>query len=147
MSYLHLKNNSHLVFDSTYPTLDVCDFHQYDWTTCYGDVKEAVPYNAPEPLVSSIVLREMVDSGQPSDRMNRKSCTGYFICLNQALIGWISKRQPTIESAIFGAKFVALKNDMESFQGTYYKLIIVCVPNNGPSLVQGDNMSVNFELD
>ena len=29
MSYLHLKHNSILVFDPTYPTLGVCDFDQY----------------------------------------------------------------------------------------------------------------------
>ena len=39
MSYLHLKHNSRLLFDPTYPTLEVYDFEQYDWTTCYGDVK------------------------------------------------------------------------------------------------------------
>ena len=30
MSYFHLKYNSRLLFDSTYPTLDLCDFYQYD---------------------------------------------------------------------------------------------------------------------
>ena len=54
MSYLHLKHTSCLLFDPTYPTLDVCDFDQYDWNNRYGDVKEAVPSNAPEPLVGSV---------------------------------------------------------------------------------------------
>ena len=113
MSYLHLKHNSRLVFDTNYPTLDVCDFDQYDWTTRYGDVKEVVPYNAPEPLGSSVVLQAMVDNYHAGDKTNRQSRTGYFIWINQALIGWLSKRQPTIESDVFRAEFVAQKNVME----------------------------------
>ena len=101
MSYLHLKHTSRLVFYPTYPTLDVCDFDQYDWTTRYGGVKEAAPSNALEPLGSSVVLRSMVDSDHAGDTMTRKSRTGYFIWLNQALIGWLYKQQPTIESAGF----------------------------------------------
>ena len=96
VSYFHLKHNFRLVFDPTYPTLDVCDFDQYYWTTCYGDVKEDVPSNAPETLGSSVGLRAMVDSDHAVDKTTLQSCTGYFIWINQALIGWISKRQPTI---------------------------------------------------
>ena len=113
MSYLYLNHNSSLLFDPTYPTLDVCDFDQYDWTTRYGHVKEAVPYNDPEPLVISVVFREMADSDRASDKTTQRSRTGYFIWINQALIGWLSKQQPTIESAVFGAEFVALKNVTE----------------------------------
>ena len=68
MSYLHLKHNSLLVFDPKYPTLGVCDFDQYDWTTWYGDVRDAVPSNSPEPLGSSVVLREMFDSDHSGDK-------------------------------------------------------------------------------
>ena len=146
MSYLHLENNSRLVFDPTYPILDVCGFDQYGWTTCYVDVKEYVPSNAPEPLGISVVLRAIVDIDHVGDKTTRRSCTRYFICLNQALIWWIYKRQPTIEYAVFGAEFVALKNLVESLRGTCYKLCMLDVPINGPSLVQGDNMLVILNL-
>ena len=115
MSYLHLKHKSCLVFDPTYPTLDMCDFDQYDWTTRYCDVKKAVTSNAPEPLGRSVVLQAMVYIDNFGDRTTRRYCTGYFIWINQSLIGWISKRHPKIESAIFGAEFVTMKNVMESF--------------------------------
>ena len=55
----------------------------------------------------------MIDIDHASDKTTRKSRTRYFIWINQALIGWLSKRQPTIESDVFGAEFVALKNVME----------------------------------
>ena len=60
MSYFHLKHNSSLVFDPTYPTLDVCGIDKYYWTTLYGDFKEAVPSNAPETLGRYVFLRSNV---------------------------------------------------------------------------------------
>ena len=32
-----------------------------------------------------------------------------YFC-NMALIDWVSKRQPTIETSVFGAEFVAMKH-------------------------------------
>ena len=130
MSYQDLKHNSCLVFDTTYPTLDVCEFDHYYFTTRYVDVREYFPSNAPEPLGISVVLLSMVDSYHAGDKTTRRSRTGYFIWLNQALIGWLSKRQPTIESAVFGSDFFALKNIMESLQGTHYKFCMMGVPIN-----------------
>ena len=96
----------------------MCDFDQYDCTIHYGDFKEAVPSNAPEPIGSSVVLQSMVDSDHSGDKTTWRSRTGYFIWVNQALIGWLSKQQPTIKSDVFGAEFVALKNFVESLRGT-----------------------------
>ena len=50
------------------------------------------------------------------------------------------------KSAVFGADFLVLKNVMESFRGTCYKIRMIGVPINGPSLVQCDNMSVILNL-
>jgi len=55
---------------------------------------------------------------------------------------WFSKRQPTVESAVFGAEFVAMKNGMETCRGLRYKLRMMGVPLTGPSYMYGDNMSV-----
>jgi hypothetical protein len=45
---------------------------------------------------------------------------------------------------VFGAEFVAMKLGMESLRGLRYKLWMMGVPINGPSLVYGDNMSVIY---
>jgi hypothetical protein len=34
--------------------------------------------------------------------------------MNMALVDWLSKRQPTIETTVFGAEFVAMKLGIES---------------------------------
>jgi hypothetical protein len=58
------------------------------------------------------------------------------------LINRLSQKQPTIESSVFGAEFVAMKLGMEVQQGIRYKLRMMGVPIAGPTYVYGDNMSV-----
>jgi hypothetical protein len=59
-----------------------------------------------------------------------------------SLIAWLSQKQPTIESSVFGAEFVAMKNGVEALRGIRYKLRMMGVPLTGASYVYGDNMSV-----
>ena len=55
---------------------------------------------------------------------------------------WFSKHQPTVESSVFGAEFVATKNGIETTRGLCYKLRMMGVALSGPTYVYGDNMSV-----
>ena len=66
---------------------------------------------------------------------------GFFIYINMACIDWVSKRQSTIETSVFGAKFVAMKHGIEKLKGLWYKLQMMGVPLNGPSYVYGYNKS------
>jgi hypothetical protein len=59
-----------------------------------------------------------------------------------APIVWFSKRQPTVDSSVFVAEFVALKNGIETTRGLRYKLRMIGVTIDGPTYVYGDNMSV-----
>jgi hypothetical protein len=59
-----------------------------------------------------------------------------------AQIVWFSKRQSTVESSVFGAEFVAMKNDIETFRGLRYKLRMMGVTLSGAMFVYGENMSV-----
>ena len=54
----------------------------------------------------------------------------------------MSKREPTIESSVFGAEFVALKHGVEELRGLRYKLRMMDVLLNKLSLISGDNMSI-----
>jgi hypothetical protein len=65
-----------------------------------------------------------------------------MIFCNTAMIKWVSKKQAMIESSVFGAKFVAMKFGIEKLRGLRYKLRMMGVPIDGPSLVYGDNLSV-----
>ena len=71
---------------------------------------------------------------------------GFFIFVNSALVMWMSKKQPTVETSVFGAEFVALKHGVETLRGLRYKLRMMGVPISGPSHVFGDNMSVIYNM-
>ena len=58
-----------------------------------------------------------------------------------ACIIWYTKRQATVESAVFGAEFVAVKQAMEVSQGLQYILRMMGVPIGGPTHMYRDNMS------
>jgi len=141
-SYMKNKHNARLVLDPTYPEIDQDDFLRRDWDYFYGDVKEELPPDMPKPLGREVDLRLYVDSSHASDKSNRRSRTGFFVFLNSALIQWCSKKQPTIETSVFGAEFVAMKHGIETVRGIRYKLRMMGVKLSGPTYVYGDNMSV-----
>ena len=58
------------------------------------------------------------------------------------LVWWLSKKQPTIETYIFRANFVAIKTGMEKLRGLRYKLRMMGILSLGPWLIYGDNMLV-----
>jgi hypothetical protein len=113
-AYLSLHHNARVVFDPTYPDIDMRAFIKTDWKPMYGDVKEAIPPNAPVARGKAIDLRLFVDSDHAGEQLTRCSRTGFVICLNMAPIVWFSKRQPTVESRVFGAEFVVIKNGIET---------------------------------
>ena len=117
MGYLKQHHNTQLVFDPTYPTIDLSLFPQYDWSEFYGDVTEALPPSMPEPLGKDVDVRMMCDSDHAGEQRTRRSCTGFLIFCNMALIDWVSKCQPTIETSVFGAEFVAMKHGIEKLRG------------------------------
>ena len=122
VSYLKRKHNARMVYDPTYPDINMGDFKTCDWTEFYGSVKEPIPPNAPPLRGKPIDLRMYVDSDFAGDRVRQRSRSGFFLLLNSALIQWVSKRQPTIETSAFGAEFVAMKHGVDTLRRIRYKL-------------------------
>ena len=87
-------------------------------------------------------MRMYVDSNHASKKRTIRLCTGFFVFINSALIQWLSKKQATIETLVFGAEFVAMKIGMELLRGLWYKIQMMGVPIFDPLLIYGDNMSV-----
>jgi hypothetical protein len=98
--YIKNKHNSGMIFDPTYPNIDLSNFKECDWREFYGDVKEAIPPNAPPPRGKEVVMRLFVDSSHADDKLTRRSRTGYFIFLNMAPIAWLSKQQLKLASLV-----------------------------------------------
>ena len=57
VAHLKARPNARLVFDPTYQDIDLTLFKEHDWTRFYGNVKEAIPTNAPEPCGMDVDLR------------------------------------------------------------------------------------------
>ena len=60
--YLKGHHNARMVFDPTYPATYMSTFQEHDLCDFYGDAKEAIPPNAPEPRGKEVDLRIFVDS-------------------------------------------------------------------------------------
>jgi hypothetical protein len=95
----------------------------------------------PKPLGKDFEVCMMCDSDHAGDKRTRRSCTGFLIFCNMALINWVSKKQETIETSVFGAEFVAMKHRIEKLRGLCYKLCMMGIPLNGPSFIYADNKS------
>jgi hypothetical protein len=142
-AYLKKHENSTVVFDPDEPKLDQRMFNDdLDWTDFYGDVKEAIPPNMPEPLGRSVVTTCYVDADHAGNLATRRSQTGILIYVNKSPIMWYSKRQNTVETSSFGSEFVAMKTAVEMIEGLRYKLRMFGIPIDGPTSVLCDNNSV-----
>jgi Reverse transcriptase (RNA-dependent DNA polymerase) len=88
---------------------DVPD-HQHDWTyTVYGNTKEVLPKDAPEPLGKHVTLSQCVDSNLMHDVTTGKSVTGILHLINKTPLDWYSKKQATVETATYCSEFVAAR--------------------------------------
>jgi hypothetical protein len=77
--YLGLHHNARVVFDPTYPGVDMVTFIKTDWKSMYGDVKEMIPSDSPFPRGKEVDLRLFVDSDHAGEKFTRRSRTGFVI--------------------------------------------------------------------
>jgi hypothetical protein len=81
-----------VVFDSTYPSVDMGTFIETDWKSMFGDAKEMITSDAPVTRGKEVYLRLFVDSDHDGEQFTRRSRTGFVIYLNMAQHVWFSKR-------------------------------------------------------
>ena len=90
--YLNKHHNSALVFDPSYPDVNIDTFPKHDWTKFYGDVKEAMPPDISKPLGKEVVMRCYVNANHAGQKLTRRSCSGFIIFLQMVPIYYCSKR-------------------------------------------------------
>jgi hypothetical protein len=143
--YLKKKPNLTLYFDPTLPNLDGCDFNIYrveSFQDYYRGAVEEVPPRMPKPRGRCITTTAFVDASHASNKVTRRSHTGFVIFVNRSPITWYSKRQNTIESSTFSSEFVAMKICVENITALRYKLRMFGVPVDEPTVVLCDNEAV-----
>jgi hypothetical protein len=78
-AYLGLHQNAIVVFDPTYPSVDMGTLIKTDWKSMYVDVKEIIPSDAPVSCGKEVDLRLFVDSDNSGEQFTRRSRTGFVI--------------------------------------------------------------------
>ena len=66
-----------------------------------------MPDDLPELLGKPVRTTTFVDANLLYDLINGHSCTGILYLVNQTPIDWFCKRQNLVQTATFGAEFVA----------------------------------------
>jgi len=101
-----------------------------------------MPHDCPEPLGKPVVMTTFVDANLYHDLINGKSVTGILHLFNQTVVDWFSKKQATVETATYGAEFVAARTAMEQIIDLRIELRYLGVPIHGSTMMFGDNESV-----
>jgi hypothetical protein len=93
---------------------------EYDWSSSvYGDVKEIIPMDIPEPKGKYVTLSHYFDANLYHDMVTGRSVTAILHFLNQTPMDWYSKKQATVKTATFGSEFIAAMNDSSLSRCSY----------------------------
>ena len=115
----------------------------FSWMeTPYGDAKEEIPEDAPEPKGKAVRSTSFVDGNLLHDVITGRSCTGIFHFLNQTHLHAFSKQQNQVETATYRSEFMAAWQAVEQIIELRYTLRYRGVPLDGPAWLFGDNQSV-----
>ena len=78
-----------------------------EFETVYGHVEEEIPSDIPEPKGKMVRCTSYIDASLVHDLATGRGCTGAIHMVNGTIFEWYSKRQATVETAVYGAEFVA----------------------------------------
>ena len=141
--FLSTNPMKRIVFDPALPLTDERQFYgDADWTELYGDITEEDPPNMLEPLGRPLQITMFVDANHANNVVTRRSHSGIFIFVQNAMIIAYSKRQNTIESATFGSELVSMRIGKELIVKLRIKLKMFGCPLAGPANVYCDNLGV-----
>ena len=141
--YLHKMSDGCIRFRIGTPDYSDAVIPEYDWSsTVYGNPKEQLPDDAPEPLGLPVVLTHYVDANLYHDILTGRSVTGILHLVNQTPIDFFSKKQATVETATYGSEFVAARTCVEQIIDLRNTFRYLGVPVNDRSYMFGDNESV-----
>jgi len=115
----------------------------FDWAyTIYGNIKEIVPDDLPEPLGKHVTMSHWLDVNLLHCKVMGQPVTGILDFVNQTPIDWFSKKQATVEAATYGSEFVAACTCVERSIQLWDTLRYLGVPIRKKAYMFGDNESV-----
>jgi hypothetical protein len=104
LSKFHFAELCVLIDEPDFSDIEVAE---YDWSkSVYGNMSEAVPKDAPEPLGKPITMTHYQDANLYHDIITGQSVTATLHFLNKFLINWYSKKQATVKTATYGSEYI-----------------------------------------
>ena len=97
-----------------YPEIDN-SIKECAWTEFYWDAMKAIPINFLEPGGKKVDIWMLVHGNHEGDKMSCKSRSDFIIHINNALLQLYSKKQSPVETSVFGAELLAMKQGMDVF--------------------------------
>jgi len=138
--YLIKFRNYKIRFRTEEPNYDGVNLEKHDWSnTPYGNEKEEIPIDAPEPKGKRVVLSHYYDANLMHDVLSGRSVTGCFHLANLTPMMWFSKKQATSETATYGSEFLAARTCVEQIIDLRNSFRYLGVPVCENSYVWGDN--------
>ena len=112
--YLLQFREATIRFVTDEPDFSMLPQQEFDWMySVYGDVKELVPTDAPEPLGNYVTTLSYKDANLLHDLITGRSMMGIMHFLNKTPIDYFSKKQSTVETATYGSEFVTARTATE----------------------------------
>ena len=143
VGYLAKMKHACIRFRTEEPDFSAIPIPEYDWMySVYGDVKEEIPDDIPEPLGAYVQSSHYVDANLMHDLLTGRSVTGIFHFINKTPGDWFSKKQNTVETATYGSEFVAARTCVEQIIDLRNTLRYLGVPIRDKCYMFGDNKAV-----
>ena len=112
--YLYKMKHATIKFQTGIPDYSAIPDPEYDWEKMvYGNVMEFIDDDPPRPLGKPVVHTVYVDANLMHDVSTGRSVTAVLHYLNQTLTDWYTKKQPTVETAMYGSEFMAARTATE----------------------------------
>ena len=135
-----------LVMDPNTVPCDESNFYNLattgDWKEFYGDMCEEDPPRMPEPLGCPVKMLAFVDSDHAGNVVTRRSHTGYFVFIQNALMYSFSKKQNTVEASTYGSELVAMRQVRDKIIELRLKCKSIGLGLDGPADIYCDNQGV-----
>jgi hypothetical protein len=115
---------------------------EYNWEfSVYRGAKEKIPKDVPEPLGKPVVTTTYVDANLYHCMLTGKLVSGVLHLFNKTPADWYAKKQGTLETATYGAKYVAARIATKQIIDNRLSFRYLGVPVKD-SFIFGDNESV-----
>ena len=130
-------------FRTDQPDYSFLPDQDFDWTySVYGNVQEILPDDMPDLLGKAVTTTTTMDANLNHCLATGKSLTGCLYFVNKTPVDWYSKKQATVETAIYGSEFVAAKTATEQIMDIRLTLRYLGAPIGTKYFLFGDNRSL-----